>query len=288
MTRAGPAIAWGALLAAAGAASVAPLAVQLGFAVAAIGVIGMAHGASDLAIVAPTRRPIFLACYLTAAALCLLWWLRQPAAAMPLFLIASALHFGLEDGAQGGVAERLARGIGLVTVPAVLHPIGLADLLASATGQSAIVPVMVDMMRLLGLLAGSALLGMALLRRDRRLLAGTLALLLLPPLIGFSLGFLILHALPQTRVRQARIGCRSVIAYLRAVAPILLLALAMAGLCALLLVQRHGGVEILFACMAALAVPHLLVTPWFEGTSRAKTPRRPLSVRPAARWRPAD
>jgi Brp/Blh family beta-carotene 15,15'-monooxygenase len=286
--RKGAAIGWGVLLAGAGLASIASLPVQLGFAVVAIGVIGMAHGASDLAIVAPARRTAFLACYLTAAALCLLWWLREPAAAMPLFLLASALHFGLEDGAEAGMLERLARGVGLVTVPAALHPVGLTDLLAGATGQSTIVPAMVQTMRLFGLLAGGALLSLALPRRDGRLLAGTLALLLPPPLVGFSLGFLILHALPQTDVRRERIGCRTVFAYLRAVAPILALALVMAGACALLLVRRHGGVEILFACMAALAVPHLLVTPWFEGATQASRPRRPLPFRPAARWRPAD
>jgi Brp/Blh family beta-carotene 15,15'-monooxygenase len=286
--RKGAAIGWGVLLAGAGLASIASLPVQLGFAVVAIGVIGMAHGASDLAIVAPARRTAFLACYLTAAALCLLWWLREPAAAMPLFLLASALHFGLEDGAEAGMLERLVRGVGLVTVPAALHPVGLTDLLAGATGQSTIVPAMVQTMRLFGLLAGGALLSLALPRRDGRLLAGTLALLLPPPLVGFSLGFLILHALPQTDVRRERIGCRTVFAYLRAVAPILALALVMAGACALLLVRRHGGVEILFACMAALAVPHLLVTPWFEGAAQASRPRRPLPFRPAARWRPAD
>lgn len=283
MTRAGPATGWTGLLLAASAASVAPLPVQLGFAVVAIGVIGMAHGASDLAIVAPGRRPLFLACYLTAAGVCLVWWLCDPAAAMPMFLLASALHFGLEDAPGGGVAERAARGIGLVAVPAVLHPASLAILLASATGSADLTSTMVETMRPLGALAGGAMLAMAAWRRDGRLMAGTFALLLPPPLVGFSLGFLILHALPQTRVRQARIGCRTTTDYLRAVAPILALALAMAGLCALLLVRRHGGVEILFACMAALAVPHLLVTPWFEAAAWAAVP-----VRRAVRWRPAD
>ena len=42
-------------------------------------------------------------------------------------------------------------------------------------------------------------------RRDRHLAGGVAALLLMPPLIGFTLGFLILHALPQTTERRPTI-----------------------------------------------------------------------------------
>ncbi|MEG8026446.1 bacteriorhodopsin [Sphingomonas aurantiaca] len=70
---------------AAAAASISALTVQLAFAVVAIGFIGMAHGASDLAIVEPRQRPLFVALYVLVGAVCLCWWVIDPAVALPAF-----------------------------------------------------------------------------------------------------------------------------------------------------------------------------------------------------------
>ncbi|EZP53857.1 Brp/Blh family beta-carotene 15,15'-dioxygenase [Sphingomonas sp. RIT328] len=276
-----PAIGWSALTVAAVVAACGPLLLQLAFAGVAIGVIGMAHGASDLAIVAPRRRPLFLACYGLVCLICLGWWIADPAVALPAFLLASAIHFAMEDAPEGTWVERVARGVSLIATPATLHAASLTVILQHGGITPAMLPGLVTGLTWLGGIAAAGLLALAIVRRDPRLFAGTAALLLLPPLIGFSLGFLILHALPQTWQRCERIGCMTAQSYLRAIAPVLgaamLLVLLIGGI-----VWRwdDSGVRPLFAAIAALAMPHLLVTPWFEAGAAdpVTTPARSVPV----------
>jgi FtsH-binding integral membrane protein len=117
-----------------------------------------------------------------------------------------------------------------------------------------------------GAVALALLLVLAWQRRDVHLAGGVIALLILPPLVGFTLGFLILHAMPQTAERRARLGHADTMSYLRTVAPVFGGAIVLASVVAgLLLHFDPSGVRGLFAGIAALAVPHLVVTPWFEG-----------------------
>lgn len=245
--------------------SFATVPVQIGFAVLAIGVIGMAHGASDLTIVEPSRRPRFLALYAAVMVGCLAWWTMFPAAALPLFLAASAVHFGIEDAPADAPVERMLRGVGLVAIPAVLHRADLRDLFGLAGGYSAMSTGMVDVMAGAGAIAAVGVLTIAARRSNPRLAVGTASLLLLPPLVGFSVGFLVLHAIPQTLTRQRQIGCDGVASYLRHVAPLLAGAILVVGIVGLtVLHQETSGVRSLFAAVAALAAPHLLITPLFE------------------------
>ncbi|MCT8003812.1 Brp/Blh family beta-carotene 15,15'-dioxygenase [Sphingomonas sanguinis] len=243
----------------------APLPVHLAFAILGIGVVGMVHGAGDLAVVAKPRRPAFLAAYGLISLATLFWWIREPAVALPAFLVASAIHFGVEDAPCGPLAERIARGVTLVLGPAALHHIGYAELLRLAGGSSSSLTELTPLAAITGGLSGATLLLLACHRRDALLAMGVGALLLFPPLVGFTIGFLVLHALPQTRDRRDRLGCSSTTAYIKTVAPIFVAAIILAGLVAgLLLHFDPSGVRGLFAGIAALAVPHLLVTPWFE------------------------
>lgn len=250
------------------AAALAPLPVQLAFAIAGIGVVGMVHGAGDLALVDRSRRRVFLAAYAAASLATLLWWTSDPAVALPAFLLASAIHFGLEDAPDGTVAERAARGIALVAGPATLHVGDYADLLRIAGGPSSSMPAFAPLLGGAGAVTCGALLLLAWQRGDRRLAGGIVALTCLPPLIGFTLGFLILHALPQTIERRDRLGCSSTGTYLASVAPVFAAAILVAGMVGTLLSYVDpSGVRGLFAGIAALAIPHLLVTPWFEASA---------------------
>ncbi|WP_287977993.1 Brp/Blh family beta-carotene 15,15'-dioxygenase [Sphingomonas sp.] len=267
-----PAAGWCVLTAAACLAAVGPLAAQLGFAVLAVGVIGMAHGASDLAIVARARRPAFLTAYAAVSLLCLAWWITRPALALPLFLGASAVHFAMEDAPHGSWRERTLRGMSLIATPATLHPAQLHMLLHVAAGGDAVSPAIIAVMATIGGIAAAVLIATGVARRDLRLVGGTMALLLFPPLIGFALGFLILHALPQTSVRRARIGCATMSGYLRATAPIMAAAIAVFALVTTIVLRLDdSGIRGLFAAIAALAMPHLLVTPWFSQKAHALT-----------------
>lgn len=263
---------------AAAATAVAPLPVQLAFAILGIGVVGMLHGAGDLAVVASARRPLFLIAYGVVSLATLLWWTADPAVALPAFLLASAVHFGMEDAPNAPLFERVAHGVALIAAPATLHAAAYAALLHTAGGASSALPRITPALAVAGAAAAALLLTLAWQRRDLWLASGTAALLLLPPLVGFTLGFLILHALPQTAERRDRLGYASTLSYLRGVAPIFLAAIVLAGLVAALLLHFDpSGIRGLFAGIAALAVPHLLVTPWFE--ARTVESRPALSVR---------
>jgi len=269
MTARAPARGWSLLLGAAAAASIGSMTVQLTFAIVAIGVIGMAHGASDLAIIEPRQRPLFVALYVCVGAACLWWWIADPALALPAFLIASALHFGVEDAPADRPLERVARGTSLVATPATFHASNLTDILRLGGTSPDVLPAMVSAMALSGAIAAAYLMVRASQRHDLRLLIGTMALVVLPPLVGFSVGFLVLHAEPQTVERRTQIGCATTGSYLRATAPILVAAILLATIIGVLLVHSDpSGVRPLFAGIAALAVPHLIVTPSFVHMQR--------------------
>jgi len=271
-------VAW--LVVGAVAASLAPLPVQLTYAILGIGVVGMVHGAGDLAVVENARRPLFLMIYCLVALATLLWWTIDSAVALPAFLLASAFHFGMEDAPDGMIAERVARGVALVAGPASLHVAGYGDLLAIAGGPSSLLPVLAPVLAVAGGLACGVLTALAVRRRDARLGIGMAALLCLPPLVGFTLGFLILHALPQTIERRDRLGCSTTASYLASVAPVLGGALVVTGsIVALLLHVEPSGVRGLFAAIASLAIPHLLVTPWFEARSAGERPARAADLK---------
>lgn len=287
MTRFAPAVGWSVLLAAASATSFCSLAIQLVFAAVAIGAIGMAHGASDLEIVEHRQRPLFLSLYASVFLLCLCWWIADPSVAVPAFLLASAIHFGIEDAPSSRPGERIARGVSLVATPATVHSASLTGILYLAGVSRTVLPFMVGTLAIAGGVAAAGLAIMGLARHDRRLLIGTSALLVLPPLIGFSVGFLVLHAIPQTTERRVKLGCATTFAYLRTTGPILasaVMLVAMVG--SLLLRWDPSGVRSLFAGIAALAMPHLLVTPYFEGAARLRgitDPRRDAQVTGYAR-----
>lgn len=262
-----PAIGWGLLAAAALAAAAGSMLIQLGFAVVAIGVIGMAHGASDLAVVARSRRASFLALYAIVSLTCLLWWSLAPTVALPLFLLASAVHFAAEDSSDIPWVYRCALGIGLITIPAVFHAQDYGALLSYAAGISIPAPIMLALI-ITGSSASILLLIRATRHRDLTLSIMIAALMILPPLVSFSLGFLVLHALPQTDTRRRMMGCVTYGAYLKVTGPILLAAILLAGLVAVIFVRvEPSGVRALFACIAALAMPHLVVTPMFSRDS---------------------
>lgn len=256
---------WAGLWGAALAASFSPLAGQVLFAIVAIGLIGMAHGASDLDVVRRERQFPFLAAYGLVIVICLFWWHGAPALALPGFLLASAIHFALEDAPRGCSIERLARGISMIATPATLHLQAFSTILHEAgLGFSIPGPLSLSI-AVTGGLCASGLIMVALLRRDKRLLAGTLTLLLLPPFVGFSMGFLILHALPQTRQRCEQLGCTSYIRYLQVTWPVLAAAILLGvGTVVLMHPADKAGIQSLFAALAALAIPHMLITPWFE------------------------
>lgn len=256
---------WSSLFGAAVAASFSPVQVQLAFAVVSVGVIGMAHGASDLHMAPPRRRGLFLGLYGAVIVVCAVWWYTYPTVALPLFLLTSAIHFALEDAPAGGVTERAARGLSLITTPALLHPAEMTFIIEAAGGKSEITGAVVTGMAITGGITAAGIILFSARRRDWRLFVGTVALTILPPFVGFSSAFLLLHAIPQTSLRKQKLGCSTYYHYLHMTWPVLLAAVILAFILVLVMQTTDPiGIRSLFASLAALAMPHLLITPWFE------------------------
>lgn len=267
---------WLALVLCAVAASMIGGGLPLAFAVAVGLGLGLLHGASDLHVVNAAQRLPFIACYLAAALAYLALWQIASAIALVTFLLLSAWHFSHEDELFEHPSERLALGAFIVGAPAVLHRQTVARLLDLASGTyapSALGIGLASALAAAGVLASVVLLRAAWRKGDGRLAATLVATLCLPPLVGFALGFFVLHAAPQTRTRQRLLGTCKLGAYLRLTRPVLAAAALFALIVAAVFVrQEHTGIRSLFAVLAAFALPHMLVLPRFVIARPSPTP----------------
>ncbi|MFS0828573.1 beta-carotene 15,15'-dioxygenase, Brp/Blh family [Pseudomonas phoenicis] len=257
---------WLALVLCAVAVSLIGGSLPLAFAVAVGLGLGLLHGASDLHVVNAARRLSFIACYLAAALAYLGLWQIASSVALIVFLLLSAWHFSHEDECFEHPCERLALGAFIIGAPAVLHRQTVGQLLDLASGNhtSALAIGLANALAVSGVLASAVLLGAAWRKSDGRLAAIVVATLCLPPLTGFALGFFLLHAAPQTRTRQRLLGMRKLGDYLRMTRLVLAAAALFALIVAVVFVQQeHTGTRSLFAVLAAFAIPHMLVLPWF-------------------------
>lgn len=278
-------------LAADGAGGPTPLV----FAAVLILAVGLPHGASDHLLALrdePLRRQLgrlaaFLVAYLGAAGAMLAFWRASPGVALAAFLILSAAHFAIDDVRarfwRDRAAERFARGLMPITLLALLHEDALAQLFGLlSTPQDGIA-----LARLAGWLAPLVLLAAvaaALSRvrhRDREgaaeIALGAMALIVFSPLVGFALVFALIHSHGETRERMQRLGLPTLSSYLRACALTLLgAAVFFAGLALWLSQGPAPGLGSIFIGLAALTVPHMLVTPLFTrgGTASGASPQR--------------
>lgn len=169
---------------------------------------GLPHGACDISLAASAlqcgRRQLvpFVGLYiLVALAMAALWWIA-PIAALIVFLALSGIHFG-EDWTMlpPGLLRAMA-GMAIITLPAFGQPEQVAALFVALTGSDAAVMVARWAVAAAPLTVLVTLVGLAETWRlgHRRWVAAQtisyLGLLLLPPLIGFTLYFAGLHA-PQ-------------------------------------------------------------------------------------------
>ncbi len=163
-----------------------------------------------------------------------------------------------------------------ITLPALLHEDALAQLFGPlSTPQDGIA-----LARLAGWLAPLVLLAVvaaALTRvrhRDRECAAeialGATALIVFSPLVGFALVFALIHSHGETRERMQRLGLPTLPSYLCACAPTLVgAAVFFAGLALWLSQGPAPALGSIFIGLAALTVPHMLVTPLFAGDASA-------------------
>lgn len=282
-----------ALMAAFCAAALAGVGFGMGAQVAvllvAIVLVGFPHGAFDHLVALPILRPRlgrhwwapFGLGYLALAGLVWLAWLAAPTATLAGFLVASVLHFGLGDVEDGLAPRRVPVAVSVLTygalpilLPMALHPADAAPVLAALAD----VPVgaMQDTLGLATWLllpwcVAFAVVVLAALR-ERRGVAERLAMaagfVLLPPLLAFGIYFGAGHAVRHLlRLGAWHGGPPRAAARWMAWTMLPAAAVCAAGIAGLAWLGRDAAADVLaplFRVIAALTLPHMVVTAWLD------------------------
>lgn len=238
---------------------------------------GLPHGAYDIALlrkaVAPGRRALVLVVggYVAVAVAMAVLWLTFPLVALIIFLVIAAMHFGEDWRMLDEPLLRLAAGAAVISVPAVSHPaqvtalfVAMSDprstLLVQIIGAAAPVTLLVTAVGLIEAWRGGA-----------RAWATAMALCLIvlsvaPPVVGFALFFVFLHA--PLHLDRARTVLSDMPRSRWLATGALLSGAAITGWLALKLLAPMRMDETLtsqaFQLLAAVAVPHLVLSHWLE------------------------
>ena len=249
-----------------------------GWAVAAIVLFGVPHGALDVEIGRTLlhRRlprgwfPVFGGPYLALVGLVMLAWRIAPELSLAGFLILSVWHFGAEEAGGSGLAA-WARGGLPIAMPVLARPDATARVLSAIAGVPMEAPP--------GWLMISSVLWLLVAAvwaagQDRRVLALPAVLCaafaVLPPLTAFAAYFIGVHAPAHTaalirkRTRAPRV--RDLAAAWRLAVPTTLLTI---GIGAALWPFATGVgevrlVNLTFQMLAAFTVPHVLLETWLD------------------------
>ena len=270
---------------------------QVAVLLAGIVLVGFPHGAFDHLVARPVLRPRlgrhwwapFGLGYLALAGLVWLAWLAAPAVNLAGFLAASVLHFGLGD-VEDGLAPRrmpaavpvLAYGALPILLPMALHPADAAPVLAALAD----VPVgaMQDTLGLaIWLLVPWCIAFVIVVLaavRERRGVAERLAMaagfVLLPPLLAFGIYFGAGHAVRHLlRLGAWHRGPPRAAARWMAWTMLPAAAACAMGIAGLAWLGRDAAADVLaplFRVIAALTLPHMVVTAWLD-TQQARDVR---------------
>ena len=238
---------------------------------------GLPHGAFDIALLRRVvslpraRSALVIGGYVAAAAAMAALWLLLPLLALIVFLAIAAVHFGEDWQMLDDPLLRAAAGAAMIAAPTIAHPAAVSALFVAIGGARAGI-----LAQLIAAAAPVTLLvtvvGVGLAWRDGcRAWAGAAAicvalLLLVPPVAGFALFFVFLHS-PLHLVRTRGL--------LRDMTPgrwlatgALLSAAALLGWWALAVATGQTIADDptaqTFRLLAAVAVPHLLLSRWME------------------------
>ncbi|WP_448664926.1 beta-carotene 15,15'-dioxygenase, Brp/Blh family [Sphingomonas sp. CJ20] len=250
---------------------------------------GLPHGAYDIALlrraVALRRGGMALAvgCYAAVALAMAALWMTVPLAALILFLLAAAVHFGEDWQMLEEPLLRFAAGAAILAAPAIGHPAEVSALFGAMSD-----PRSDSITRIIIAAAPVVLMvtavGIAIAWRDgSRHWAAAMALCLVllivaPPVAGFALFFVFLHS--PRHLAQTRGILRDMTQAQWLATGASLSAAAVFGWWG---VQRLAAAPVspvlaaqAFQLLAAVAVPHLLLSRWLEKRlADAPRPARP-------------
>ncbi len=243
----------------------------------ALVVFGLPHGSLDIALIQRVARlgrwqvVATVALYLGCAAAMYAVWHFAPLLGLASFLLVASFHFAEDWAKRLPPFFAMGTGVALLTAPAVLHHRVLAEIFISLTGQES-AKVIADLALLVAPVALIATgIGMLLMIRDRQVgsvletCAAIAALILLSPILGFSIFFCLLHSPRHFAAARKKVRGRDREA--------LLITLAALGIAALIYASRRGvmmedsAVFAAFVTLSILTVPHMIVPRCFDSIS---------------------
>ncbi len=231
---------------------------------AAILLLGLPHGALDMAALLCARSPTraILAYVTLGCAMAALWW-SIPGAALLLFFACAAVHFG-EDWPQPGLIAT-GGGLALLAAPLLLHREQIDGLFALIAGPRAIPPLADALLLVAPVAIAAGLTGCALLWISGRVMlasssvAALAGMVLLPPLAGFTLYFVMFHSPRQFANGLAKLGGqyrRMPVAAASGMGLLLVGGIALLGDSQLI---AAGTVRATFIALSVLTVPHMMM-----------------------------
>ncbi|MBC8048882.1 MAG: Brp/Blh family beta-carotene 15,15'-dioxygenase [Chitinophagales bacterium] len=237
--------------------------------------LGMPHGAMDVALATSYRdqntlrcRAVFIGRYLGLAGMVMLMWRLYPGISLCLFLVISAAHFADDWKADFSLPQRLILGIALLSFPAILYEQNLSDLFAWLVPAADAVWI-AHTQGWVALVIAPVAAGIIAVNIHKNHLAGAEAALVLAlsiaatPLTFFLLYFCCLHSVrhlmdASRTLRLTSLKSAAVTGFPYALAAFL-------GVVGFALFGLNGSVDSnlfmsLFVGLAALTVPHMLLS----------------------------
>ena len=240
-----------------------------------IGVIllGLPHGALDPIVARKAfgahryYSPLaFYATYLILALSYSLVWSRYPTLGLSSFLGIAALHFGSDWQHRGNTLTRVAYGLTIVTLPALVHPLAVTGIYAAlGTSHAQQLVEVSKFVALTAIFLGGA--GAVLQFKQRasdlyEFVAIVAAATLLGPLVFFTCYFCLLHSPRHLLETAGALGIASLRRLTLVATPIVLATVALSGIFWFVLPEiSYSGrlLTLVFAGLASLTVPHMLL-----------------------------
>ncbi len=245
-----------------------------------VALLGLPHGALDHRVASalwplttPRDHAVFIAGYIGLGGAIVVLWIIAPSIALAAFLIYSALHFSDDWRAELGLWQSLPLGVGVIALPALVYQ---SDVVVSfgflISGPTATLFAAMLHKTAIAAIIASALCLVVNLRAapwvmvEYALLVATA--LVTPPLIYFVIYFCLLHS-PRHFLLTADQLRLTPLQGLRAAWPIMVATLAMTALGTVILAVftpafAPATLQIVFIGLAALTVPHMLLTAVFR------------------------
>ena len=239
-------------------------------------VFGLPHGALDIATMrraAPTAQLSAVGAYLGAATAMLVVWWASPLVGLAVFYTVAIVHFAHDWKDEHQPFFGSAFSLALLSAPALLHAEVLRGLFVALTGDAR-ATLLVDFLMLAAPVAILvALVGLATMRSRQRSvehICCLVAMLAMPPIIGFAVFFGLFHSPRHFREGWAELGSDVLPSTTVRVAGMTLAGFGIAAMIYAVNEKLSIPAGLLAASMmtlSVLTVPHMLLETFLERTS---------------------